>query len=119
MPCEDKLDPVIVAKAAGLRYVSDDRPGYTRKTNGEGFNWFDVDGQQIRDEQRLLRLKRLAIPPAWTNVWIGPDANGDIQAVGRDARDAIADGRIFRHGQRITQYGRAWLAVKCGRGGAE
>src|SRR5438105_11573393 len=74
------------AEGAGLRYVSDDRPGYTRKANGEGFNWFDVDGQQIRDEQRLLRLKRLAIPPAWTDVWICPASNGHIQATGRDAR---------------------------------
>jgi len=74
------------AEEAGLRYVSDDRPGYTRKVNGEGFHWFDVDGQQIRDEQRLLRLKRLAIPPAWTDVWICPAPNGHVQATGRDAR---------------------------------
>src|SRR5437870_1526594 len=74
------------AEEAGLRYVSDNRPGYTRKANGDGFNWLDIDGKLIRDEQRLLRLKRLAIPPAWTSVWICPAANGHIQATGRDAR---------------------------------
>jgi len=74
------------AEGAGLRYVSDDRPGYTRKANGDGFDYFDVEGKAIRDEQRLLRLKRLAIPPAWTDVWISPAANGHIQATGRDAR---------------------------------
>src|SRR5262249_40045274 len=61
-------------------------PGYTRKANGSGFNWLDVEGKPIRDEQRLSRLKRLAIPPAWTNVWVCPAANGHIQATGRDAR---------------------------------
>ena len=48
--------------------------------------YFDTDGKAIRDEQRLLRIKRLAIPPAYTDVWICPSANGHIQAMGRDAR---------------------------------
>jgi len=74
------------AEGAGLRYVGDDRPGYTRKAKGDGFDYFDVEGKVIRDEQRLLRLKRLAIPPAWTEVWISPALNGHIQATGRDAR---------------------------------
>lgn len=74
------------AEEAGLRYVSDDRPGYTRKKNGDDFDYFDTEGKQIRDEQRLLRLKRLGIPPAWTEVWICPAPNGHIQATGRDAR---------------------------------
>jgi DNA topoisomerase-1 len=74
------------AEEAGLRYVSDDRPGYTRKAKGEDFAWLDSDGKLIRDEQRLLRIKRLAIPPAWTDVWICPTSNGHIQATGRDAR---------------------------------
>src|SRR6266568_4197193 len=75
------------AEGAGLRYVSDDRPGYARKANGSGFAWLDLDGKLIRDEQRLLRIKRLAIPPAWTDVWICPSPNGHIQATGRDARE--------------------------------
>jgi DNA topoisomerase-1 len=84
--------PKIVAEAmdaaeeAGLRYVSDDRPGYTRKSKDDDFEWLDTEGKVIRDEQRLLRLKRLAIPPAWTDVWICPAPNGHIQATGRDAR---------------------------------
>jgi DNA topoisomerase I len=74
------------AEEAGLRYVSDDQPGYTRKARNGDFDYFDTDGKQIRDEQRLLRIKRLAIPPAYTDVWICPSANGHIQATGRDAR---------------------------------
>ena len=74
------------AEGAGLRYVSDDRPGYTRKAKGEDFDWLDAEGKLIRDEQRLLRIKRLAIPPAWTDVWVSPSPNGHIQATGRDAR---------------------------------
>ena len=57
-----------VAEEAGLRYVSDDQPGYTRKAEGDDFEYFDTEGKPIRDEQRLLRIKRLAIPPAYTDV---------------------------------------------------
>ena len=79
-------DPVESAEEAGLRYVSDDRPGYARKRNGNGFEYFDMEGKPIRDEQRILRIRRLAIPPAWTHVWICPSPNGHLQASGRDAR---------------------------------
>ncbi|PYL29742.1 MAG: DNA topoisomerase I [Verrucomicrobia bacterium] len=78
--------PLRRREGAGLSYVSDVRPGYTRKAKGGDFEWFDADGELIRDEQRLLRIKRLAIPPAWTEVWVSPLANGHIQATGRDAR---------------------------------
>jgi len=74
------------AEGAGLRYVTDDGPGYTRKPNGEDFDYFDDEGKPIQDEQQLLRLKGLAIPPAWTDVWICPAPNCHIQATGRDAR---------------------------------
>src|SRR3989442_8817144 len=74
------------AEEAGLRYVSDDRPGYRRKAKGDSFEYFDAEGKAIRDEQRRLRIQRLAIPPAWTDVWICPSSNGHIQATGRDAR---------------------------------
>jgi len=79
-------DAIEAAEEAGLRYVSDDRPGYTRKAKGDGFEFFDLEGKPIRDEQRLLRIKRLAVPPAYTDVWICPVANGHLQATGRDAR---------------------------------
>src|ERR1700730_18996506 len=74
------------AAEAGLRYVSDDRAGYTRKPKGDDFEYFDTEGKAITDEQRSLRIKRLAIPPAWTDVWICPNSNCHIQAIGRDAR---------------------------------
>lgn len=79
-------DPVEAAEEAGLRYVSDEQPGYTRKAKGDNFEYFDADGKPIRDEPRLLRIKRLAIPPAWTDVWVCPSPNCHIQATGRDAR---------------------------------
>jgi DNA topoisomerase-1 len=80
------VDPADSAEEAGLRYVSDDRPGYSRKANGNDFEYFDTEGKRIRDEQRLLRIKRLAVPPAWTHVWICPSPSGHLQASGRDAR---------------------------------
>src|SRR5438477_7699477 len=79
-------DAMEAAEDAGLRYASDDQPGYSRKAKGDDFEYFDTEGKPIRDEQRLLRIKRLAIPPAWTEVWISPSPNGHIQATGRDAR---------------------------------
>jgi DNA topoisomerase-1 len=79
-------DSAEAAEEAGLQYVSDERPGYTRRAKDGEFDYLDAQGKQIRDERRLLRIKRLAIPPAWTDVWICPSANGHIQATGRDAR---------------------------------
>jgi DNA topoisomerase-1 len=79
-------DPVEVAEDAGLRYVSDEQPGYTRKPKGDDFDYFDTDGKPIRDEPRLLRIRRLAVPPAYKDVWICPTPNGHIQATARDAR---------------------------------
>lgn len=85
-------DPKIVAgsvdaaEEAGLRYVSDSKPGYTRRPQGDDFEYFDTEGKPIRDEQRLLRIKRIAIPPAWRKAWICPSPNGHIQATGCDAR---------------------------------
>lgn len=79
-------DPVEVAEEAGLRYVSDEQPGYTRKAKGDDFEYFDTEGKPIRDETRLLRIRRIAIPPAYKDVWICPSPNGHIQATARDAR---------------------------------
>jgi len=83
---EVATEPAEVAEEAGLRYVSDEQPGYTRKAKGDDFEYFDTDGKRIRDETRVLRIRRLAIPPAYKDVWICPSANGHIQATGRDAR---------------------------------
>jgi DNA topoisomerase-1 len=74
------------AEDAGLRYVSDEQPGYSRKPKGDSFQYFDTEGKLIRDEGRLLRIRRLAVPPAYTDVWICPSPNGHIQATGRDDR---------------------------------
>ena len=79
-------DSLEAAEDARLRYVSDDQPGFSRQRKGEEFEYFDTKGKPIRDEQRLLRIKRLAIPPAWSDVWICSSPNGHIQATGRDAR---------------------------------
>ena len=79
-------DPEETAEEAGLRYVSDDRPGYTRKKKGKGFEYFDTSGKRITDEKRILRINRLAVPPAYADVWICPHANGHLQATGIDAR---------------------------------
>jgi len=72
---------------AGLTYVTDQDPGLRRKpARGSGFNYVDADGKPVTDEKTLERIRALAIPPAWTDVWISPRANGHIQATGRDAR---------------------------------
>ncbi|HEU5040063.1 MAG TPA: DNA topoisomerase IB [Gemmatimonadales bacterium] len=79
-------DPQAAAQTAGLRYVSDARPGIRRKRAGKGFSYVGPDGRTIRDPATLTRIRALAIPPAYTEVWICPDPNGHIQATGRDAR---------------------------------
>ncbi len=79
-------DPVESAQAAGLRYVSDTQPGIRRKRAGKGFAYVGTDGKTIRDAKELSRIRSLAIPPAYTDVWICPSPSGHIQATGRDAR---------------------------------
>jgi DNA topoisomerase-1 len=74
------------AAEAGLRYVSDTSPGIRRKRSGTGFTYVGPDGKRITDEKTLERIRKLAIPPAYTDVWICPSPNGHIQATGRDAR---------------------------------
>ncbi|HEY9697776.1 MAG TPA: DNA topoisomerase IB [Trichocoleus sp.] len=80
------IDPVQCAKAVGLRYVSDNRPGIRRKLSGTEFSYLDLNGKPIRDPDELQRFKTLVIPPAWTEVWICPAPNGHLQATGRDAK---------------------------------
>jgi DNA topoisomerase I len=79
-------DPVEASKAAGLRYVSDAKPGITRKKWGKAFRYFNPDGSPVKDPAVMARIKSLVIPPAWTDVWICTNANGHLQATGRDAR---------------------------------
>jgi DNA topoisomerase-1 len=79
-------DPVKLAKASHLRYVTDDSPGITRKRKRNGFRYFDTQGRVLRQLEHLRRIKSLAIPPAWEGVWISPWADSHLQATGRDAR---------------------------------
>ena len=79
-------DRLAAARSARLRHVTDDIPGIARRRAASGFDYLDPDGHLIGDFATLSRIKALAIPPAWTAVWICPFPNGHIQATGRDAR---------------------------------
>ncbi len=79
-------DPVESAKEAGLHYVADEIPGFKREPATKGFRYRDTAGKVIKSREVLARIKSLAIPPAWTEVWISPDPNGHLQATGRDDR---------------------------------
>jgi DNA topoisomerase-1 len=74
------------ARAEGLRYSSDREPGIRRFARGKHFYYRDADGDRISDAAVIRRIRKLAIPPAYTNVWICPHPNGHLQATGRDAR---------------------------------
>ncbi len=113
-------NPLVAAKAAGLRYVSDQAPGLTRKRAGRGFTYLDAAGKTVRDAEALRRIKALAIPPAWRDVWICPLPNGHLQATGRDAKGrkqyryharwhAVRDETKF---ERLAAFGRALPVVR-------
>ncbi|MCD2518526.1 DNA topoisomerase IB [Massilia sp. G4R7] len=94
-------DPPAAARAAGLRYVHDDRPGIRREKKGDTVVYLDAKGEAVEDEATLGRIKSLVIPPAWTDVWICPQANGHLQATGRDAR-----------GRKQYRYHPKWRTVR-------
>jgi DNA topoisomerase I len=79
-------DAVRAVRTAGLRYVTDSMPGIRRRRAGKGFSYRASDGRLITDRAELARFKWLAIPPAWTSVWICPDPKGHLQATGFDSR---------------------------------
>ncbi len=89
------------AKAAGLRYTTDAAPGIRRVKRGKSFTFVAPDGSPIRDKSQIARIKALAIPPAYTDVWICPIADGHLQATGRDAR-----------GRKQYRYHKRWRAVR-------
>lgn len=95
------VDPVVSAQAAGLRYVSDAAPGIRRKRVGKYFSYIGLDDRPIHDPATLQRIKALAIPPAYTDVWICPDPRGHLQATGRDAR-----------GRKQYRYHQQWRQVR-------
>lgn len=94
-------DPQAVAAAAGLRYVSDTKLGIRREQRDDGFIYLDPQGNEISDEATLTRIRKLAIPPAYTDVWISPRPNGHIQATGRDVK-----------GRKQYRYHAQWSAVR-------
>ncbi len=94
-------DPAASARAAGLRYVTDEGPGIHRRRAGKGFVYHDEGGAVVRDPATLARIRALAIPPAWTGVWIAPGENGHIQATGRDAK-----------GRKQYRYHARWRRVR-------
>jgi len=109
------------AQQAGLRYVVDTDPGYTRRAFGDWFEYYDERGREIEDDATIERIDALAIPPAYTDVWICPDPRGHLQATGRDARgrkqyryhpdwrhtrDLGKFGRIVAFGQRLPRLRR-------------
>jgi DNA topoisomerase I len=99
-----ETDPEAAARAAksvGLRYVTDAMPGITRRRAGRAFSYRDPQGRVITARQELARIRALAIPPAWTAVWICPFPNGHLQATGRDAR-----------GRKQYRYHQEWRVVR-------
>jgi DNA topoisomerase-1 len=100
-PIAEMIDPVEAAKVAGLRYVNDAMPGIRRKRAGKNFSYIASDGRPIRDPEELRRIKALAIPPAWTDVWICANPRGHILATGRDAK-----------GRKQYRYHPQWRAVR-------
>ena len=100
-PVEVVTDPAESAKAAGLRYVSDARPGLTRRRHGQAFRYTKADGAAVRDAETLGRIKSLVIPPAWVDVWISPWPNGHLQATGRDVK-----------GRKQSRYHPRWREVR-------
>ena len=79
-------DPAASARSAGLQYVSDFKPGIRRERGSLGFRYKRADGRLVRSAADLKRIRSLAIPPVWIDVWICRDAKGHLQATGRDAR---------------------------------
>ena len=81
-----KVAPIRAVKSRGLRYVMDNIKGITRRKHGKKFWFYSSRGVPIRNPAELHRIKALAIPPAWNDVWISPFPNSHLQATGRDAR---------------------------------
>ena len=79
-------DSVRSAQQAGLRYVADTRPGIRREMGTLGFKYINASGRVIRNKAEITRINKLAIPPAWTDVWICPEPTGHLQVTARDAK---------------------------------
>ncbi|QRP63290.1 DNA topoisomerase IB [Rhodanobacter sp. FDAARGOS 1247] len=93
-------DPRIETRAMGLVHVSDAQPGLSRRRRGKGFSYRDADGRQVTDRDELARIRALAIPPAYTRVWICSHPRGHLQATGYDARGR----KQYRYHPRWREY---------------
>jgi DNA topoisomerase-1 len=100
------VDPEEAAQNAGLRYVSDEEPGIKRQKRGKGFRYLLPSGKPVSDPATLARIRKLAIPPVYTGVWICARADGHIQATGRDAkgRKQYRYHPLFREIRESTKY---------------
>jgi DNA topoisomerase-1 len=106
--------------AAHLRYVTDTGPGIRRRRRGAGFEYLSPEGRRIDDAETLIRIRSLAIPPAYRDVWICPDPEGHLQATGRDARDRKQyryhpQWRVMRDAhkfERMLAFGRALPRIR-------
>ncbi|HEY1628620.1 MAG TPA: hypothetical protein VGF52_02105, partial [Tepidisphaeraceae bacterium] len=104
---ENSKEPEIItqhkaaARHAGLKYCTDDEAGIKRTKSGSGFSYRAPSGKIVHDEKTLSRIKSLVIPPAWKDVWICMQANGHLQATGRDAR-----------GRKQSRYHPKWREVR-------
>ncbi|HMJ90673.1 MAG TPA: hypothetical protein VK530_12710 [Candidatus Acidoferrum sp.] len=107
-PPSMQLQPVESARAVGLRYVNDAQPGIRRVKSGEGFRYTRDDGREVRDENTLQHIRSLAIPPAWSDVWICARNDGHLQATGRDAkgRKQFRYHPLWREVRDATKYDR-------------
>jgi DNA topoisomerase-1 len=108
IPAKPPADPAKAAAAVALKYVTDESPGIRRKRVGTGFTYVGPGGRAVRDEQALRRIRALAIPPAWTEVWVCADADGHLQATGYDARHRkqYRYHPRFREVRDLAKYGR-------------
>jgi len=97
---ESVIEPTEAAESAGLVHVHDRQPGITRKKAGAGFAYFGSDGERIQDDKTLQRIRKLAIPPAWRDVWITASRRGHLQATGRERRAASSTATILVCGRR-------------------
>jgi len=96
---QDGPSPEQEAACAGLAYSSDETPGIRRRRYGKGFRFLWPDGTQVTEDDTLARIRKLAIPPAYKDVWICPDPDGHLQATGRDAKGR----KQYRYHQRWTE----------------
>jgi DNA topoisomerase I len=110
----ENLTPEDLARLARLRYMLDEQPGFAREKNGNGFYYLNATGRKVRKRELVARIEALAIPPAWTEVWICTTADGHLQATGRDDRGR----KQYIYHERWREFSnlaKFWRLKQCGR----